>query len=44
MYRMFNEKSFNENFSLREIYKNNNSKKKKEKREENTMTLRMHMR
>ena len=31
MYRMFNEKSFNENFSLREIYKNNNSKKKKEK-------------
>ena len=44
MYRMFNEKSFNENFSLREIYKNNNSKKKNEKRKENTMTLRMHMR
>ena len=31
MYRMFNEKSFNENFSLREIYKNNNNKKKKKK-------------
>ena len=31
MYRMFNEKFFNENFSLREIYKNNNSKKKKKK-------------
>ena len=40
MYRMFNEKSFNENFSLREIYKNNNNKKK-EKRKENTMTLHM---
>ena len=32
MYRMFNEKSFNENFSLREIYKNNNSKKKRKKK------------
>ena len=40
MYRMFNEKSFTENLSLREIYKNNN-KKKKEKRKENTMTLHM---
>ena len=32
MYRMFNEKSFNENFSLREIYKNNNNKKKRKKK------------